>query len=180
MNNAQYDLPQACDFMKIWNNSGQEFDCSPKLKDPLFSEFQGILINAPQEVVWPLSHSLEDMEVTPDGNTEGPIKLMVAGLLKLPYMLGLQGNRAEQVVIAAVNQKTAKSYAGKMASIESQAELAVHGYEDSQKEHDTVEYFNIDLVRNLDIPLVDATYHVYATLGNYKSNVVTIKTRSEQ
>lgn len=53
MNNVLYDIPQTWDFMEVWNSSGQEFDCSPKLRDRLSSEFQGILINAPQEVVWP-------------------------------------------------------------------------------------------------------------------------------
>ncbi|MES2824574.1 MAG: hypothetical protein V4732_13300 [Pseudomonadota bacterium] len=38
-------------------------------------------------------------------------------------------------------------------------------------------YFNMDLIENLGVPIADATYAVYATLGDFKSNVLTIKTK---
>lgn len=114
MNEKLYELPQKCDFMAVGNNSGLTNDCTPKLTGGLFSTFQGLVINGPSETVWPEDASLEDMEILPNGDAEGPLKLMVAGLLQLPSnYLGLRGDLSDHVLLVAVNQKTGESYSGK-------------------------------------------------------------------
>ncbi|MGQ9424389.1 hypothetical protein ACXYTJ_00395 [Gilvimarinus sp. F26214L] len=179
MDEELYDLPVDCDFSTVWNNSGQSFDCSPRLKDPFFSSFRGILINGPEEVVWPEDAEalLESSEATPDGNAMGPVKLMVAGLLKIPHnTLGLNGDRAYEVLTVAVSRSSGESYSGKMQRMGTAAEI-VEGA--PPIEEDTTEYFNIDLISNLELPIAADTYQVYATLGPYKSNTIVIKTRCE-
>lgn len=43
----------------------------------------------------------------------------------------------------------------------------------------TGQRFNIDLVQNLRIPIADAVYIVYAVLGEYRSNVLTLSVKIE-
>jgi len=177
MNDNLYVLPKNCDYSKISNNSSMSHDCSPKLTDEFFSEYQGILINGPEKIFWSKDVDPGKMVVDPTGNVDGPIKLIVAGFLKLPYVtLGLDGELSNNVILVAVNQKTAHTYSGKMIKFGFSARPVVPGYGESQKGLDVQQYFSIDLVQNLEIPIINATYTVYATLGEYKSNVLTINT----
>ncbi len=170
-----YDLPQDCDFSKAGNNSTQSFDCSPQLKDPFFSEFQGILVNGPKDTEWPKSLADETPVVLPNGDTQGKLKLVISGLVKLPYeTLDLDGELAKHVLLVAVNQESAESYSGKLIPFGFTAKPNVPGLAESQQGLDTTEYFNIDLVKNLEIPFSSAKYKVYATLGEYKSNVIDV------
>jgi hypothetical protein len=173
-----YVLPTTCDFMTVGNNGQQSSDCSPKLTDEYSSKFRGLLINGAAEIIWPKNFSLEDIVVMPNGNAEGPLKFMIAGLIKLPYStLDLQGNFSGRALVVAVNQKTAETYSGRMVPFGFKGvKPNVPGFAESQKNIDAIRYFNIDLVQNLNIPIEGATYTVYATLGDFKSNVLTIKT----
>lgn len=185
-----YELPQNCDFMEVGNNASKEFACSPRLLDRFTSPFRGLLINGPADVVWPKNISKDEFTTSPFGGTSGPLRLMVAGLSKVPdSTLGLDVDAAHEILIVAVDQLTAKSYSGKMkffgfrgskpSAISLQSELpGVFPKVDDYDKSDTArkKYFNIDLVENLGIPIVNATYSVYATLGEYKSNVLIIKT----
>lgn len=184
-----YELPENCDFMEVGNNVSKEFACSPLLIDRFTSPFRGLLINGPANVVWPKDISTDEFTTSPFGGTSGPLRLMIAGLSKVPdSTLGLDGNAAREILIVAVDQLTAKSYSGKMkffgirgskpSVVSLQSELpGVFQKVDDYDKSDAArkKYFNIDLVENLGIPIMTATYTVYATLGDYKSNVLTIK-----
>ena len=182
MENPLYELPKGCDFNAVGNNSSLKSECSPKLNDQFpKSNFQGILINSALEIVWPKNSSPADMEVMPNGNVEGPLKFMIAGLINIPYgTLNLQGNFSYEVLIVAVDQQTAKAFSGKLIRFGfAGARPDVFGSDESQNSIDTLTYFNVDLIQNLEIPVVNATYTVYATLGEFKSNVLTVKTKVE-
>jgi hypothetical protein len=174
MNGTLYTLPTECDFRAVGNNAEEEFDCSPQLLDRYFSPFQGLLINGPKDVTWPKDFDEDNININPMGDTSGPFKLMIAGLVKLPYnTMDLRGNFGKHIVLIAINQKTAQPYSGKMSVIgitDDGPDIDTAGYGDSKQ------YFNIDLVQNLEIPITNATYTVYATLGDYKSNVLTVQT----
>jgi hypothetical protein len=177
MNDTLYTLPKNCDFSTVGNNSSLSNQCSPRLVDEFFSDFQGILLNGPEKVIWPKDVDPADMIVAPNGNVDGPIKLMIAGFLKLPYnTVGLEGDLSTQVILVAVNQKTAQTFNGKMIRFGFTSKPELPGYGASQQGLDAQQYFNIDLVQNLEIPITNATYTVYATLGDYKSNVLTVQT----
>jgi hypothetical protein len=185
IDNDLYVLPQDCDFMQVPANSSVQMDCSPKLKDPYFSTFKGLLINAPGEVIWPKDVSIDDYVILPDGSNDSPLRFNVAGLSNIPdSSLGLHGDVAYEILIVAVNQMTGQSYSGKMLRMGDPGPeptgilsgFEQEGIQGNGSDETRTVYFNVDLVSNLNIPLSEAIYTVYATMGEYKSNVLTIKT----
>jgi hypothetical protein len=187
MSEKLYQIPENCDFTAIKNNNSEN-DCTPKLLSRNSSIFTGILINGPKEVTWPKDASLTDYPPNHIGQTKGPLRLMIAGLMRAKYTtMGLRGQFSYEILIVAINQKTAQTYSGKMPRGDFEpwpkpdaAKLAL-----TPKREDFEEYreslsnskFNLDLVHDLNLPISDATYTVYATLGEYKSNVLIIKTK---
>lgn len=191
MSDELYELPQDCNFSKVVNNSGLNYDCTPKLRGSP-KKFQGLLINGPKEVVWPNNYDLTGMAKTRDGDViASPIKLMIAGLTRLPSnTLNLNGVFNDRVLIIAVNQKTGEVYSGRMQVSGSRPDplppifsdsSSVGSFKEDAANNTSIvgDRFNIDLIHNLGIPIENGTYTVYATLGDYKSNVLTIKTRVE-
>jgi len=176
MTNNDYVLPKNCNFNEAENNSTSSFDCTPTLLDPLFSTFRGIIINAPQKTEWPENGDPSEMIVTPNGNSSGPFKLMVSGYLILDISSGEGAiDLAERIILVAVNQKTAQAYSGRMQN----TGFRVSPLPDTTAADNHIETvsssFNIDLFQNLDIPVMSATYNVYATLDEYKSNSMEIE-----
>jgi hypothetical protein len=175
-----YKLPENCSFTAI-SGGTQENECSPVLLDPYFSTFSGLVINGPTEVIWPKDVSPEDFFPSPSGITNGPLRLMVAGLARVQHhALGLKGDAGAEVLIVAVNEKTAQTYSGKMPKPDSEAIVGFEPVEIALSEADRnallTSHFNLDLVHDVELPIANATYTVYATLGELKSNVLTIKT----
>lgn len=186
MDNKLYEIPEECDFSQVFNNSGESTECTPKLTPEFFNPFQGILINAPRNIELDGSLDIDDFMVTPNGDREGPLKIMVAGLLKvLAGTLNLDSGLREIVMVVAVNQKTAETYSGNMRTIgfrpdDIEIPLPAGVNEEDIVKGDVWESFNIDLVENLRIPIATADYTVYAVLGDYKSNVREIKVRVKE
>ena len=183
MTDKLYKMPENCDFMSISNAYIGENICTPILLDPFFGEFSGLLINGPKEIVWPEGASLGDIPPDPFGHSNGPLRLMVAGLIRLKYnTLGLNGQFGEHVMLVAVDQSSAKTFSGRMPMQDSEPEpKSLVLEEDITMPDESLNslvrsMFNFDLVHDLGLPISDATYTVYATLGEYKSNVITIKT----
>lgn len=184
MGKPLYEIPTSCDFSKVIGNVVETNECTPRLFDSSFFPFTGILINGPAEVVWPADASVEDHPPGPLGDTAGPLRLMIAGLVKLPYSaMGLNGGFGPEVLVIAVNQETAEVFYGKMDRIELlpvpenvDSELSLT---DEDRSAAVSSVFNLDLVHSLGIPIEQATYTVYATLGDFKSNTLTVMTRVE-
>jgi hypothetical protein len=183
MSTNLYEIPENCNFANVHSGS-QENECSPVLKDPFFSGFSGILINGPKEIIWPKNVSLEDHPPGPMGTTDGPLRLMIAGLVRIKFStLGLKGDAGGEVLLVAVDQKTAKSYSGKMPNGDFEAPpfSADPSNEpqltDEEKNALLSSHFNMDLVHDLELPIADATYTIYATLGDYKSNELVVSTK---
>ena len=181
-NKKLYDIPESCDFLAVGNNDSIEYDCSPKLTDRFFSEFKGIIINTPKEIIWPDNTSVDEYQKYPNGNNNSPLKFMLSGLAHIPDST-LKNKAAEiayQVVVIAVNQKTAKSYSGKMNQMGDIGEIPDMIPDINNEPSPGItrkHYFNIDLVENLSIPIEEARYTVYATIGEYKSNIMTVTTK---
>ena len=183
VSNDLYEIPENCNFITLQSGS-QENECSPVLKDPFFSQFSGILINGPKEIIWPKNVSLEDHPPGPMGTTDGPLRLMIAGLVRIKFStLGLKGDAGGEVLVVAVDQKTARSYSGKMpkGDFEAPPFFADPSNEPELKEAEKnsllSNHFNLDLVHDLELPIADATYTIYATLGDYKSNELIVSTK---
>ena len=182
--NDGYLLPQECDFMQVSANSSVEVDCSPKLNDPFFSSFEGLLINAAKQSIWPKNVSMEDYAIYPDGSNNSPLRLNIAGLANLPgSTFNMDFEVAYEILVVAVNEDTLETYSGKMNRVGVTGQKppgALPGVKElkiiQENEQLRTVYFNVDLVSNLNIPIIETTYSVYATLGEYKSNVLNIRT----
>ena len=141
-------------------------------------------------MVWPKGVSKLDYPVGLMGETSGPLRLMISGLIRAKYIfLNLHGEFSGQILLVAVNQNSAQSYSGRIStstmtmippppsSIPEPTKERKDAYIASHRDKLYSDHFTIDLVHDLGLPIADATYTVYATLGEYKSNVLTIKTR---
>jgi len=181
-----YQMPENCDFSKVINADTHSNECTPVLDNKFFSKFSGLLINGPKEVVWPKNGDPSDYPAGPWGTTEGPFRLMVAGLVRTEYKtLGLKGEASEEVLLVAVNQQTAESYSGKMpqpdVDTEPDFDMGLEEIPPTDEEQNKLltSYFNFDLVHDLGLPIKEASYNVYATLGEMKSNSIIINTKVE-
>jgi len=178
-NKPLYVLPQDCDFMTIASNTASSSDCTPQLDDQYNSAFRGLLINGPTAITWPKTVVREHYYYLPNGSNNSPHRLLIAGLgIVLDTTLGWDGD-AYGILLVAVNQHTAEAYSGTMQRLGFRAKRPP-GIPDDNPARTTKVLFNIDLVHNLGIPIRDATYTVYATLGQYQSNIITIKTTVKQ
>lgn len=175
-----FELPLDCDFSKVGDNHTMKTDCSPVLKDPYFSEFVGILINCPKEYIWPKNDSIENYQSFPTGGNNSPLKFTVAGLAKIPdSTLDFDGDVSYEILVIAVDQKTAKVYSSKMIKNGRPGTKPTNTLSSNNLTQDFIRkhYFNIDLVGNANLPISEADYTVYATIGDYKSNVITVTTK---
>ena len=175
MSQLPYTLPQDCDFIR-----GAARDCAPQLARTDVS-FTGVLINGPKSVIWPKNDSPDNYMKDPFGEMmEGPFGLYIAIRYRFPYhTLGLKGDFENDILIVAVNQATQQVYSGTLHRTgfstpwpDDPDPRAV----EALKTRLSGGYFKFPMVEDLRLPIATATYTVYATLGEYKSNVLTIKT----
>lgn len=175
----EYELPRDCDFLSVGVNDATRSDCSPRLKGGITTKYKGIAINAPESIVWPKDFDVAGMMTSPSGEVvDSPLKFIVAGVARLPSnTLGLAGRFGHDVLVVAVNQETGQPYSGTMKGMGDRPTPGNGGNNDESAA--VKSYFNLDLVHNLGVPIADGTYTVYATLGEYKSNVLTVEVRVE-
>ena len=182
-----YEIPENCNFMSLESGNNSRNQCSPKLINDRPKKFEGILINGPKEVICQKKDLNSNSPVGPIGQTSGPLRLMVTGFIQTKYMyLNLKGEFGDSVLLVAVDQKTAKTYSGKMSQgdirwdpappMSPEEKKEFDEYNESKKDMLTEDRFTLDLVHDLELPITSATYNVYATLGELKSNILTIKT----
>jgi hypothetical protein len=166
---------EPCDFGSIVTGSLVSNNCSPRITD---YEFRGILINAPETVCFD--------ESTREPLTGSFAKIIIAGAYRFKYdTLGLNGRFLESILLVAVDSTTHKVYSGKLRVFETPArqqyKLADDGLsEDDFEDYIITEYFNPDISTALSLPPAEAQYVVYATLGPYKSNAVSINVRRKE
>ena len=177
MTKPLYELPD-CVFVNGVSNG----NCTPRLTPKYGNPFRGLLINGPKVVTWPKNDSPDNYMKGPFGNTmEGPFRAYVVVFYELPYAtLNLDGDFDDDILIVAVNQKTYQVYKGKQRS---------HGFKPPKHEDISPEVIEamrknttiggdlgVSLIDDLGLPIANAAYTVYATLGEYKSNVLTLRT----
>lgn len=174
-NPSGFILPD-CNFSALETNTGGDNECSPKPAVGQFfdSNFRGIIINGPKEMIW--SKGVEPQEANPWGSTRGAARLMIAGYYQLPEStLGLDGKFKNEILFVAVNQNTKATYSGKIPKFGT-GRVRISKRPGNDPNELVGGYANADLVNICGVPIANATYTVYATLGEYKSNVLTIKT----
>jgi hypothetical protein len=152
--------------------------------------FEGLLINGPKVVIFPKDVSLKDFPESPLGQTHGPLRIMITGLVQVNYMyLGLKGEFGGSVTVVATNSATGQAYSGKMPQgdvmwmpqpeLSPEEQKEIDAYIDAKKNTLAFDRFTLDLIHDLNLPVSEATYTVYAVLGDYSSNSLTIETKIE-
>jgi hypothetical protein len=141
--------------------------CSPEITD---DDFRGIVLNGPKRVLFG--------ESTKDPLFGSFTRMIVCGVCVFDHdYLGLKGNFSTKITFFAVNAKTHRVHVGRLyAGIEV---LPERDPDDPRQNVVTGEWFNPNLALISDIPQEDGDYLVYATLGDYKSNTVTIQLRRQ-
>jgi hypothetical protein len=115
---------------------------------------------------------------------------MITGVIQAKYMyLSLEGAFSDAVLLVAVNNNTSTAYSGRMSKgdmhwmpkppMTPEQQLEHEVYNEEKKDSLVEDHFTLDLVHDLGLPIEDATYTVYATLGQFKSNELTVVTRIE-
>ena len=170
MSKPLYELPENCDFVK-----DDEMTCAPRLSPEYDDVFRGILINGPKVVAWPKDDSPKSYLKGPFGETiRGPFRLYVVVLFTFPYSMS-KIDFPSEILIVAVNQVTRQVYSGRRRPL-APTPTAEEEETDDLADDAIGGYFKVSLVDDVKIPFTNATYTVYATLGEYKSNVLTIQT----
>lgn len=171
-NQSEYLLPE-CNFAELETSIGVSNECSPTFTNKS-TNFKGIVINGPKEMTWP--KDVQPQEASPWGTTKGPARLMIAGRFRLPEdTMGFDGWFQTEILFVAVNQQTKHVYSGKVPQVGTRPKrMSKRTGNDPNRIAGGV--VNADLVNIAGVPIANAIYTVYATLGDYKSNVITIKT----
>lgn len=163
---APYVIPSVPDsaFDEI-EGSFLGYPCSPEITD---EDFRGIVLNGPKRVLFG--------EDTRDPRFGGFARMYVCGVCQFDHdYLGLGGNFATNITFFAVNAKTHRVHPGRLS-----AGIQIRPTRDPDDPRQNVvtgQWFNPNLARITDIPAEEGDYLVYATLGDHKSNTVTIQLR---
>lgn len=173
-----YVIPDNCDFNAVieggfGRNGGgirDSNECSPKI---INSDYAGIVINAPKEVFFTTNNT---------NNNENAIPICGTYADALGVFSISTRSLVHSIVFVVVDAKTNQAWSGKIPEIqnkmprpkgkhERQIPLAI----EDLKGRTITGYFNPNVFNIISIPLYETEYIIYATIGPYKSNVVTIK-----
>ncbi len=157
------------DYDAVVAGAAEDFPTTPDiLRDP---DFRGILIAGPDEV--PLDGPEEF-----DGSFT---RMIVCGALHIDSnYLGLREDFLDAVLLVAVNTSNHTPYIAPLPGVPNAIPLpdSLEGIEVTASDWEgrsVVLFFNENLVSALGIPKVAAEYVVYATLGQYVSNVIRMR-----
>lgn len=178
INMQPYTIPENCDFNAVieggfGRNGGGIRDsnsCSPEITG---YDYAGIVINAPKEIIFSSESTENDENALPIcGTFADALGTFVTNTRSLVH----------SIVIVVVDTKTNQSWSGKIPEMQNQIRRP-KGKNERKKPLTAEElkgrtiggYFNPNLFNITSMPLRETEYIVYATVGPYKSNVVTIK-----
>jgi hypothetical protein len=161
-------MAEAADFDAVETGSLLDYPVSPVLDRDI--TFRGIRINGPRAV--PLAGK-------PD-RRGGFARMMVCGTYHLDSnYLGLEEDFRDHLLIVAVNAASHEARIARLPGIPNPYPSRVAGGSDLTPDdwlgRSVVEYFNVNLVSLLALPEVAADYVVYATLGDFVSNVLRMR-----
>lgn len=159
-----HTINRKADFSKVTRRL-EPNECTPQ---PDSGDFEGILVNAPEEVLFDGDDTL----------AEAGAKVQACVFCQFQYdLLGLHGAFMDAILFVAVNTRTHHAYAGHFESVRNATPDPDGEPTESYPDLVVGEYFNPDLAEVLELPAEDADYLVHATLGTFQSNVLEIKVR---
>ena len=162
MNSLSPDL-----FDKVEPDDFNENECTPKIDD----EFIGIRINAPKEVYYNPGER--------NRFTGAFCKVIICGVYSFDasFINQLNNSIEESITLVAIDTKSHEPYVSGIVNDNPKIpDPSLNDY--SPEELEDLYYtgfFNINILDYLGLPEKPATYNVFVTLKEYKSNVVTIK-----
>ena len=184
LNMQPYSIPENCDFAQVITRGfgrdgggrSEDNQCSPVIHD---LKFVGIVINAPKVVHFSTPDTEDDQNAIP-----------VCGVIShdLGTFLGRKySSLPETVIFVVTDVKSNDTWSGKIPGPQNliPRPKPLHGEEkkftlEEMKGRIHHEWFNPNLFNITGMQLRETEYLVYATVGPYKSNVVTIKTIKEK
>ncbi len=164
----KWHVNDECDFGALEEGLLSENACSPEIDDP---DFQGIAINAPEEVLY------HQGETIPGSSAFADVRVCGTGCFDHGFM-GLGGEVHGAILLVAVDAATQETFSGKMTAINNPVPPPDELPQGGPTEGLLIEsYFNPNLVEVLELPERPAEYIVYAVLGEHKSNTVRIRVK---
>ena len=143
--------------------------CTPKLEEGL-----GIAINAPIEVTFSNEGTLDSKDC----------RFIVCGASRFVYnTLEYGANFADQVTFVAVDQTSQVATSGVMEPNVPNPIAPPDDLPKSTTDHSKTtigEFFRTNLADIMTLPAVETDYVVYAALGQYRSNTLTVKVRKRK
>lgn len=163
------EVNQSVSFDDVNLGATEEHACSPRFAS---LEELGILINSPLKV----AGVIEDLgggEKVLAETTRFPVCIT----MQVPTALTAQFPEiADRVTLVAVDSETGGSFSGNLTSTRTRAPR--QRFDQSQgplANSIRIWRYNVNLCRYLRLPGKPATYHVYATFEEYRSNSLTVK-----
>ncbi|MBI3560409.1 MAG: hypothetical protein HY080_01640 [Gammaproteobacteria bacterium] len=178
-----YSIPENCDFNQIikrgFGRDGRglpgENPCSPDIHD---LKFVGIVINAPKEIRFSSTETEDDLNAIP-----------VCGVQShdAGTYIDRNGSLNQSLIFVVTDIKANATWSGRIPGPQNLVPQPkpLHGEEkiftrEEMKGRIIRQRFNPNLFNITSMVLRETEYIVYATVGPYKSNVVTIKAIKER
>lgn len=164
--NARMESISSEVFAEIEPGDSTENKCTPKVGE----DFIGFRINAPTLVSYNPGEE--------DPFTGAFAKVMICGVYRFDAALAFEvGGIEKSLTLVAIDTESHTPYSGQMVS----GHLEIPESPPRQYPPEVLEnlyykrFLNINILDYLGLPEKPATYNVFVTLKEYKSNVVTIK-----
>jgi hypothetical protein len=167
--NTGYEIPSNCNYMNIGHKYSSN-ECSPIIND---FDYTGLLINAP------LIIDVSDDMVIPLAST-------YRHDINKPLNLSRSRGFHNSILFIVVNKESNELYSGSLPDMDHKIPPPKTRNSNNSESSNKVMpkkivggYVNVELVDLLRLPKRPAKYFVYATVENYKSNVLSIEVRSQ-
>ena len=157
-----------CDFSEIPEQSTSECPCSPEI-DWLDNEWRGIKINLPETV----QSSGGENGFLNSETTRVPVYLLLQFTLDRLAKYDLE---REGITLIFIDQKTGKSFVNNLFETNSSIPTEADAIPEEEMKARVIRlYYNINALEYVELPDNEATYDVYATFEEFKSNVMTLE-----
>ena len=148
-----------------------DFSSPTNFSPPIGHDFVGIVINAPEKVMFDPHADGSDQ----DGFAHIPVSMTYR--FSHAFLKNIAGPTVHHMTVVAVPVKAGKPYSSTLQMDEAAPYKPDGRPQPTQEELESRSskgYFTFNLAAMLNLPKEEATYHVHVTLEKYQSNVITI------
>lgn len=159
-----------CDFEKVPEHAAMKDPCSPEIEEYDF-EWRGVKINMPEEVS--IAGTGEPVLLAHEARM--PVYILIQFTLDrlVKYELEREG-----VSLVFVNRDSGQSFVNNLGEPNPSLPRKKPEFSEEEMRSRVLRYYyNINALEFITLPDVRATYDVYATFEEFKSNVMTVKVK---